>query len=291
MNSLRKLQLIQLDLLLELKKICKKTGISYFLVGGSMIGAVRHRGFIPWDDDIDVGMLREDYDKFLCACQNELSKEYRLYNWDTDADFPLPFSKLMVRGTKLREDISSNSSTCSEIFIDIFPLDAAPSFRMAQIMHGSIAVILKKALLIRMNYRLSEQTFGLQRLLNKSLYAILKILTIWISTQKLKNLYEWNAKRYDKNNTTYVVNIAGAYSYIKELKKRYYFNDLAEVYFEGENISIPTQYDLYLKEVYGNYMQLPSKECRVPRHTIFIDFGNYNIKNKKYKKEIQLKIL
>lgn len=113
----------QLDLLIELDRICKKNGINYFLVGGTLIGAIRHNGFIPWDDDIDVGMLRADYEKFEKACEKDLNPEYAKYDWHIDSASPLPFLKLKIKGTHYREYFSKDSNMNDAIFIDIFPYE------------------------------------------------------------------------------------------------------------------------------------------------------------------------
>ena len=88
--TLRKVQLVQLEIAKEIDRICKKNNIKYFLIGGSLLGAIRHQGFIPWDDDLDVGMLRDDYEKFLKVAGDELQEKYKIIDWKSDGDYPHP---------------------------------------------------------------------------------------------------------------------------------------------------------------------------------------------------------
>ena len=102
-DVLRKLQLTQVEMLKEIRRVCEKLNIQYFLIDGTLLGAVRHKGFIPWDDDLDIAMTRPEYDKFVKFAPNELSTEYFLQNWHSDPAYALPYSKLLMNGTKLIE--------------------------------------------------------------------------------------------------------------------------------------------------------------------------------------------
>ena len=105
-KTLRKLQLTELDILIEIDKICKENNIQYFLIGGTLLGAVRHKGFIPWDDDIDVGMIRSDYEKFidLCLNKNVLGEKYFLHCNESDENYFIPFVKVKKNNTTFAEE-------------------------------------------------------------------------------------------------------------------------------------------------------------------------------------------
>ena len=109
-EELKKVQTLQLEMAKEVKRICEKHGIQYFLDAGTMLGAVRHKGFIPWDDDLDIGFLREEYDKFLQVAPQELSERYYLQNSMSDDDYGMVFSKIRLKGTKFVETISQENS-------------------------------------------------------------------------------------------------------------------------------------------------------------------------------------
>ena len=122
-TTLRDVQKVQLEILLEFDRICRKHGLKYLLFAGTLLGAVRHKGFIPWDDDIDVCMLRGDYERFLTVCKDELSAELFLQTTDTDREYPLQFAKLRKNNTRFVEKSMSDLKIHHGVFIDIFPLD------------------------------------------------------------------------------------------------------------------------------------------------------------------------
>ena len=117
--ALRTLQLLELKVLLELKRICDKHQIKYFLAWGTLLGAVRHRGFIPWDDDIDVGMLRSEYAKFLTVCNDELSQEYYLQTFESDSGYANSHAKIRLNGTEYLEPANKDILEHKGIFIEV----------------------------------------------------------------------------------------------------------------------------------------------------------------------------
>ena len=283
----RKLQLAELDLLIELDRICREYNIKYFLIGGTLIGAVRHEGFIPWDDDIDVGMLRGDYIRFREVCEQELKDEYYMHDWEKDGCSPLPFTKLRIRNTRVVEDIARNSAAEQEIFIDVFPFDAAPEQFLQQKRQQIRTVLLKKELLIRCGYKMSEHRRGMRKYLNRMLYRMLDLIFLPYTTEELREKYEKESLRYANKKTGLCVNLGGAYSYGREMKKTSCFETCIPALFEGQYFWIPKEYDRYLREIYGDYRKLPDKKDRVPRHNIKIDLGSYRIKNVRYQQEIK----
>ena len=126
-NDLRKAQLLMLKILKEIHNICVKNNIKYFLSDGTLIGAIRHNGFIPWDDDLDIGMLREDYEKFCSIAQEELPEEFVLQTQKTDKGYGLQFGKVILKNTIWIEKVAKNTKRdYSGLYIDIFPYDKIP---------------------------------------------------------------------------------------------------------------------------------------------------------------------
>ena len=126
-SDLEKLHSLELDIAVTVKEICERHHIRYFLLAGSVLGAIRHKGFIPWDEDMDIGMLRDDYEQFLTACRDELDdNKYFLQTEDTDAAYALPFAKIRLNNTRIIEGFSKGVPCHQGIFVDIFPFDSVP---------------------------------------------------------------------------------------------------------------------------------------------------------------------
>ena len=265
----------QMDLLTELDRICKKHHIRYFLVGGTLIGAIRHDGFIPWDDDIDVGLLREDCERLRKACEEDLDPQYFLHDWDMDPASPHPFYKLKIRGTHYPETLAAKSEMNDCIYIDVFAYDNAPDSKLLRKLHSLQTYILRKILLLRCDFDLSGGRMG-----RKLLYGTLKCLSRIRSVEGWKKTYTRIQQKYNHKPTEKVVNLGGAYCYDRESTYRAYVETTVPHSFEGKEFEIPQGYDAFLRNCYGDYMQLPPEEQRVGKHEIVgIDFGSYRIRH------------
>ena len=133
-SELRKLQQVELGIIKVFSDICEKYGLRYYLVGGTMLGAVRHHGFIPWDDDMDVGMPRPDYERFAKIVQNELPSGYQFLNYKKDSTYKRYFSRLVDVSVKVYN--ASNTKTITEsAWLDIFPFDGMPTKKLCQKIH------------------------------------------------------------------------------------------------------------------------------------------------------------
>lgn len=264
----------QLDLMIELDRICKKYEIPYFMIGGTLIGAIRHDGFIPWDDDIDVGMLWEHYDKLRQACEKELDPAYELHDWHTDPHSPHPFYKLKIKGTHYHEEISGDSKMDDGIFIDIFPFDNAPDSNFARKVQSVERNVLRKIILVRCGFALGKGSA-----IKEAIYKLLRFLSCIRSVPAWKRSYEKMRTRYNRTQTRCVANICGAYAYEKECQPREVMTDVTDHVFEGRSFRVPVHYHTYLHDCYGDYMQLPPEEKRVGIHNITnIDLGDYAIR-------------
>lgn len=264
----------QMDLLYELHRICQKHAIRYFLDAGTLIGAIRHDGFIPWDDDIDVGMLRQDYDRFIEACKEELDPAYTLYDWHKDPYSPLPFLKLKINGTHYREEISAGSKMNDGIFIDIFPYDNAPDAPAARKKQAWKLFWIRKILLLRCGFRLDGGSIA-----KKLIYGTLNLVSRVRSVAAWKKSCDRILIQYRDADTTYVTNMCSAYKYEKMTFPREMLREQILHRFETGMFCVPEQYDAALRQVYGNYMQLPPEEQRAGRHGVLhMDLGSYRIR-------------
>lgn len=275
MNIERKVKCAQVDLLCELHRICEKWDIPYFLIGGTLIGAIRHQGFIPWDDDIDVGLLWEDYARLAQACAQDLDPAYVLCDWHTDPHSPHPFYKLKIRGTHYTEELSAVSQMDDGIFIDIFPYDNIPDSLRLQKKQARQARLIRKILLVRCGFRLDRGSLP-----KKLIYGTLKLCSCYRSVAGWKRKFEQVQHRYNRGKTATVTNLGGSYTYWRESKPRAILEKTVLHVFENGQFSIPEDYDSFLRSCYGDYMQLPPPEQQVGRHGVLqVDFGGYEIRN------------
>lgn len=266
---LRKVQLIQLEIAKEIKRICEENGINYFLDSGTLLGAVRHKGFIPWDDDLDIGMLRNDYEKFLQIAPGQLKENYFLQTWDTDKNYPLPFAKIRKKGTVYIEQVAEYSNANNGIYIDIFPYDVFPIKKMQQIKQGFFIELYRRIMLIKLNYYpwMAKKTF-IDKLKTCMAYLPILMVSIFLNIKKIKQKYDYIMKIYNNKKTDFLYEQAGASRYGKWVIPTDCFNAFINLTFVDTEFSCPSNFDKYLKTVYGNYMQLPPIEERENRHNI-----------------------
>ena len=259
----KKIHAIQLELLLELKRICGEYNIKYFLIYGTCLGAIRQNGFIPWDDDLDIGMLREDYNRFIDIAKKDLRESYFLQTWYTDDQYPLPLAKIRKNGTVLKENHSQNVNMHHGIFVDTFTLDKVPQNSVLAFKSHLLINILKKALLAKSNYILHSNSYS-----KKIVYIVLRYFFSLISNKKIKAALDYEMIRYNNSKSDILISYSGPYKRKKELLNKFWFINTEEVQFEEEVFPVPTEYDLYLTHLYNDYHKLPPMNERVSRHGI-----------------------
>lgn len=254
---MNKPQTKQYELLVEFDRICKKNKINYFLDGGTFLGAVRHKGFIPWDDDLDVSMLRKDYEKFLKVVKKDLKKKYFFQDMDNDQFYGNIFGKLKIKNTKYTEKTTLKAKAKDGIYIDIFPFDNIPDNIKKAKKHFLKVLIFRMLFLIKNKYLIEANTF-----FKKIELVILKIFSIFLSKKYLKNKLKKLVSKYNNQDTKYVCNYATPY-FNKFLFEKKWFDSYAFYEFEKAKFMSLKDYDTYLKYVYNDYMTLPPVEKRV----------------------------
>lgn len=269
--KLQKLHSLQLKIAKEILRICEKNSIDYSLSGGTLIGAVRHSGFIPWDDDMDIDMTRENYLKFIKACEHDLGKEFYLENWYTDNKYWNGFSKIMLKDTILVEDSTKFSNNRSGIYVDIFPWDNAPNNIFQRLIHEKKVRFNVLLLIAKHNIQIPSNSSHFK----KSLYVLLKKVTQKVDTRKLIEHYEKDVQRYNTRETHYITCAVGVQGYKKNLCPREWFNSYIKLNFEDTEFSAIQEYDKLLSQSYGDYMQLPPLEKRRTHNIDKLDFGPY----------------
>ena len=263
-ETLKKLHEVEIKILDDFVLICKKYNLNYFLVGGTLLGAVRHQGFIPWDDDIDVGMPRKDYDKFIEIAKKELDEKYYLDCFETNKDCYFPYAKLRKNNTIFDEEISTNLNNHKGIFIDIFPFENIKNASKL----GKIRAYFVKEIVETNFYKLKMLS------LKKLRHPITVLLLSIFKRRFLMKIQRKILRKNKDDNSTYMNALAGSYAYEKELCLRSNILPTKEVVFEGKKYNGMNNNDYYLSKLYGDYMKLPPKEKRVNHMPLNIDFGN-----------------
>lgn len=251
--SVEKLKNIQFNILSVVATFCEENNIPYWLDCGTLLGAIRHKGYIPWDDDIDIGMLRDDYEKFVTLFNQQNSK-YKVLSIENNSDFLYPFGKVLDLETTLFEPDEKGEKL--HVNIDVFIYDNALNLKEAK-KRFKKRDRLKTLYLIRTNYHSKSV---LKRLLIHLGYVFL----IFFPKSYFINQIVKNAKKYNKYDTKYVGNFNDALNYL--LCEREIVTNLITVEFEGKNFNAPKEYDIYLKQLYGEYMTLPPIEKRKTHH-------------------------
>lgn len=272
-TELKKLHEIELEILDEVDRFCNKNNIKYCLCGGTLLGAIRHKGFIPWDDDIDIIMFRDDYDKFIKEYSKIEGGKYFVQAYEVDNDFWHMFAKVRKRNTLFDEKRFEHLDVNKEISIDIFPIDNVPDTGYNTIKYrANMIKIFNSAVMLKLKMKkLNECNF--------------KILTWFCSLLPVsflnKKSYGWITK--DKNlDSKYCVSYCSAYSIRREYVPKERFLPFKEAEFEGKKYPIPNHYKDYLISLYGNdYMKLPPKEKRITHNVVRVSFNVSGDKNEK----------
>lgn len=268
MNNIRELQKIQLDILLAFDKACREMGLSYTLSSGTLLGAVRHGGFIPWDDDVDVAMLREDYEVFLKEGHKYLPDHLFIQHYETDPQYPHNFIKLIDTRTKLVEYVTSNLDMRKSVFIDVFPIDRIPNSKFLRIIDRKIlAFVFFTKHSLTMKYRQPETT-RFRKVWSRILRPLGKLLGNYRLNQwetALKTKYNHNSKyEYTYGDNAIIIHSEIDDSMIMPISV---FEELEEIEFENHCFMAMKNRDLYLRTVYGDdYMEIPPKEKQVFKH-------------------------
>ena len=263
-DVMKKLHDVQIEILDEIVRVCDELGIDYYLIGGTLLGAIRHKGFIPWDDDVDLGMLREDYEVFISNAPSILDDKYDLQCYETDDKCYFPFVKIRKKNTIFNEDEIKDLDVNKGIFVDIFPMEVIsnPNSKKLRVDAMLIKNIWEVVLLKTGVYKSAKGTR--HPFLSKAL-----------SMFSLNYLKKWQMKLLRKQNSSkgnYVSILVGAYNYRKDTYKKSELIPTSKVLFEDKYYKSFANPDYYLKHLYGDYMKLPPKEKRVnhaPEEIVF----------------------
>ena len=241
-ETLRKLQLTELELMQEVDRICRKNRIKYSLDGGTLLGAVRHKGFIPWDDDADIMMTRKEYERFYKACKRELDAEkYFFQEFRTDKEYRWGYAKLRKNGTTFLREGQEHIKCHTGVCIDIFVFDEVPDGTISRRVHYLSCFLIRKGLYSVVGKK------NAKRLWERVIYGLFATLPrdFWVG-----RLMKLARRQYGKDRK-----LVSHLTYPNRKSIRYgltssYYNDYVELEFEGYPFMAVKEYDKYLSELF-----------------------------------------
>lgn len=266
-SELRKLQLTILDIIKLFAQICEKHHLRYFMVGGTMLGAIRHKGFIPWDDDVDMGMPRPDYEKFLKIVKKELPQGYSFLNYKSNKEYKRYFSRIVNNNVEIY-NASNTKEIVENAWLDIFPYDGMPKSKLGQKVHFWYTT----------GWRLLYHMSCFDELVNLNRpgrpgyqQAIINFLHVTklghnLNTKKLMRRIEKNLCKYDYDKSDTLVSFFGAYM-TKEIIDKSLLGKLTYYQFEDTKFLGAQHYDAFLTHFYGNWKKPPS-DTQKDKHNI-----------------------
>ena len=272
---LKKLQKVQTEILEDFIEVCKKYKLDYFLLGGSGIGAIRHHGFIPWDDDIDVAMTREHYDIFMSVIDKEMGDKYKILTPLTDNRYACNVTHLQKKGTKFIPELSKKLKCDLCIDIDIFPMDKMPDDSKLRKKQLNRTWFWSKLLYLRGNGGPNIPLSGWKKIVSAILCQVIHFFLVifrispkWIYQQLLKE-----QKKYYHLDTKYMCPFEVTMAKTAYISKEEMY-PLIDVPFEDITVKMPHDYDIYLTRLFGNYMQMPPEDKRINHCPYILDFGD-----------------
>ena len=264
--ELKHLQNVILGIMKDIDSLCQENNIEYYLLGGSAIGAIRHHGFIPWDDDLDIIMDCKNYDKFISVCKEKLNREkYSLQ--EGLHDWSMYFSKIRLKGTKLVEGVTYTDDPDKQgIYVDIFKMDNVPSNRMkARWQYFCAKTFLCYQLSVRGE---AHNTFGAKK-------KIMMLLSFPLRIKALRKWFKSQVEKYNKQDTPYWGFFYGRTNFRTSIVRRDIFGKPVRVPFEDTQLCVAEHYHEYLTQMFGDYMTPPPVEKQSGLHVVSVDFGKY----------------
>lgn len=264
MTDLQHLQTVILGIVKDIDELCQRNGIEYYLYGGSAIGAVRHNGFIPWDDDLDIIMTHDNYDRFIKVCREQLNSEKYFFQQSV-VDWPMLHSKVRLRGTILDEPGAYGDRAEERgIFVDVFRLDNAPDNEMARKWQYVCGKYYLCYCLLKRGYK--EATLK-KKLLMYAAYPL--------NIPFLCKFFYNQIEKYNNRETKMYVSFGARFKYKSSYFKKEFYSNPVYFPFESIKLPVPEKYDELLTQIYGDYMTPPPVKEQVGWHLQNVDFGKY----------------
>ncbi len=272
-DTIKRIQYVEFDIMQKIERICKAHNLTYFAIGGSVLGAVRHQGFIPWDDDIDIAMPRKDYEEFLHYAAEELPQGYFLQTVFTEKNSPFYFTKVRKDNTKFVEDYLKELDIHHGLFVDIFPFDNVPDNAVLKKLHYILCrfanhLFLSKCLTTVRNPKL-EKNVGYKIFIRK----VLHFLLLPVPKSLLFRFLDSSVQMFNNRECKEI-------SHIVRKRLRIKLEDLypiTELPFGELKMPVPNNYDAYLTAQYGDYKNPPVKKKQNGHLPYLIEFEHQEV--------------
>lgn len=261
MEAVEKLHQVDLEIVKHVVAICEKYNLKYFMLGGTMLGSIRHKGFIPWDDDIDLGMPRNDYERFLEIAEIELPDYLQVVNYKNTPTYQYYITRIQDTNVKVIEDRIGNDSKYTFASIDIFPIDGTPNNKLLRKIY--FFRVLTHRALMSLHYKDSIDRKRKRGFVERIFLSIMekipfeKIIDPYKEKEKIDKLLS----SQNVATSNYIGNIMGAYR-TREIVPKEWYGQGKKYPFEDIELVGLDNYDEYLKFTYGDYMQLPPEDSR-----------------------------
>lgn len=275
-EELRHVQTVAVRILNEFDRVCRALDIPYVVYGGTAIGAVRHHGFIPWDDDVDVALSRAAYERFLREAPELLSSEFAIANARTMAEFPSTYSQLTLKGTLFIPDFYKAATYRPPLSLDVFPLDNVADDPRAARRQCRATWVWGRLKFLRATATPYLALTGWKRFLVLAACAIAhgSMCVLHVSPRWIQQQWEGAARRYEGEETRLVADFSDRSPMDWATSEEEMFPAI-DVPFEDITVRLPRHYDAILTRGYGDYMRLPPMEERKNHHPFLVDLGSY----------------
>ena len=271
-EDLKRLHEVQVEILSEVIRVCKENEITYFAVYGTALGAIRHDGFIPWDDDIDLGMLRDDYERFLQIAPKQLKNGYVLQHFSVEPNAPAYFAKVRKNGTLFVEENFQHIKMHHGIFVDIIPFDRVPEDENERKKYNAYARLLNILYVSKSVWTTAKHVIPVwyKRYLVNFCRILFHIILIPVQKKFLFDKLDQALRKCNNSNTCMISDRGGITpacrieDYLPVIKQP----------FETTEIAVPNNYDKILRANYGDYMKLPAESSRISHAPISLSFDD-----------------